>query len=294
MTRYHSEVTGSLPKSIDIRVLGKCNLACPFCFGPRHELQPNRLGEMVDLIPELYRRGTRIIVITGGEPLMARNLPKLIRAASTAGMQMIMSTNGTLVERRHKEIFPFLQWVALPVDGPDADTHNSARPGRVASFEAVVRSFLICREIYPALKIKMGTVVTRQNIARLNEIPRALDVRVGPPDVWRIYQTSYSNYAKDNRDVLYVSDAEFEEAVSSATAAAAIYDWPISIYRNAERNGKYLFMEPDGSAMVIAKDDEFIIGNFLDDIDSVTRLWGKYVNNALLELNVNSTYPMQA
>jgi radical S-adenosyl methionine domain-containing protein 2 len=286
------KLKASLPRSIDIRVLGKCNLACPFCFGPRHERGPERMSEVIDVFPELYRRGTELIVITGGEPLMARQLPKLIRAASHAGMKLILSTNGTLVERRHADVFPFLRWVALPADGPDAETHDHARPGRVASFDAVLRSFTLCRTIYPSLKIKLGTVITQQNIGLVAEIPTALMDRVGAPDVWRIYQTSYSNYAKDNQNILYLPDSEFEQAVEQAVAAASVYGWRTSIYRNADRNGKYLFMEPNGDAMVIANDDEYLIGNFLDDIRSVEALWRRYVNNELLEFNVSSAYTM--
>lgn len=279
-----------LPVSIDIRVAGVCNLRCPFCFGPRHYLRAARFSEIVRLIPSLFELGTRTIVVTGGEPLMVKRLPELLAAAKSLQMQVVLSTNGTLVQRRHADILPLLDWIALPLDGHDAATHETARPGKVASFWRVIESISFIRESYPEVKIKLGTVVSKLNVDAVAGIPATVARDAYSPDIWKIYQTSYSNYGADNREDLHLSNDEFEKVVGEALASAAEFAWSTIVYRNSERSGKYLFIEPSGDAMVIVDSQEMVIGNFLDDFNDAVGRWSVYVSNELLASNVVNTY----
>jgi MoaA/NifB/PqqE/SkfB family radical SAM enzyme len=279
-----------LPVSVDIRVTGVCNLACPFCFGPRHTVRANRLDNIIGLVPKLHRLGVRTIVVTGGEPLMVNRLPELLRCSKELNIQTVMSTNGTLVHRRHADVLPLLDWIALPIDGCDETTHELARPGKVPSFWPTIKAMNFIRETYPDLRIKVGTVITRHNADSVSQIPQAI-ARLAPnPDVWKIYQVSYSNYGADNRALLHISDVEFESVVKRAVADAAKVRWQVVVYRNSERDGKYLFIEPTGDAKVIVNRDEFVIGNFLSDFDGTVEKVSRYVDEERAAENVRLTY----
>jgi len=255
-------------------------------------LRADHIDDVINILPNLHQLGTQTIVVTGGEPLLVRKLPRLLKSAKQAGMHIVLSTNGTLVERRHAEILPHLDWIALPLDGPTDDIHNASRPGKIESFHAVLTSIKLCRELYPSVHIKLGTVITRYNADSVFEIPRTVDSAVGPPDVWRIYETSFSSYGEDNRATLELSPTDFSATLEKAFTAARRVGWRTSVYLNAERSGKYLFMEPNGDAMVIDDGREVVIGNFLNDLPAVEDRWCEYVDVDLLEDNVENTYPM--
>lgn len=282
--------TATLPVAIDIRVAGVCNLRCPFCFGPRHYLRATRFEEIVDLVPRLFGLGTRTIVVTGGEPLMVRRLPELLQVIKSLPMQAVLSTNGTLVQRRHADVLPLLDWIAIPLEGPDEETHEAVRPGKVRSFWSAIESMRLIRQAYPDLRIKLGTVISKLNADVVAQIPAALSKYMDPPDIWKIYQTSYSSYGLDNREILHIPDDEFEEIVTRAVAAANGHRWPTTIHRNSERDGKHLFIEPSGDAMVVLNSQETVIGNFLDDFDQAVAGWAEYVDTDRLADNARVTY----
>src|SRR4051794_35413127 len=96
----------ALPPSVDLRVLGACNLRCRFCFGPRHELGPQGMARMIELLPRLRVGGVSTLVITGGEPLLVHGLPDLLCAAHELGFQVVLSTNGTRLADRAPDVLP--------------------------------------------------------------------------------------------------------------------------------------------------------------------------------------------
>jgi molybdenum cofactor biosynthesis enzyme MoaA len=279
-----------LPSSVDIRVLGVCNLSCSFCFGPRHDVRATRLNEICDLLPAFREHGVSRLVITGGEPLLVPRLPVLLERARGCDLHLVLSTNGSLLSRRHAQVVPHLTWIALPLDGPSAAVHDALRPGRRSSFHDVRSALQLVREIYPGVRIKLGTVVQPGNVGLVSDIPDVVTDWGVSPDVWKIYQVSFSNYAADNRERLLLSDECFEREVADALAAAESAGWRTVVYRNSERDGQYLFVEPSGDAMVIADGAERLIGNFLDDLPDVLRRWHAYVNIGRLERNADATY----
>ncbi|MBR0061170.1 MAG: radical SAM protein, partial [Selenomonadaceae bacterium] len=89
-----------------ISVTDRCNLRCRYCMPangvsklPHGEIL--RFEEIVRVAETLARLGIRKIRLTGGEPLLRRNLPNLIRALkSLPGIEIVtLTTNGVLLER---------------------------------------------------------------------------------------------------------------------------------------------------------------------------------------------------
>ena len=64
----------------------------------------------------------------------------------------------------------------------------------------------------------------------------------------------------------------------------------ICVYKNKTRDGKYLFCEPNGDAMIIKDNKEKIIGNFINDFDNILKIWDKYVDSQLVKDNFEMTY----
>lgn len=84
--------------------LGMCNLACSWCDsshtwdGSRHDLrQELRRAPVADVVSDVLSRRARLVVVTGGEPLLQRDgLVGLVRALAAAGRRVELETSGTV------------------------------------------------------------------------------------------------------------------------------------------------------------------------------------------------------
>ncbi len=95
-------------RDLRVSVTDRCNLRCQYCmprevFGPDYEFLPRKelltFEEIVRLTRVFARLGARKVRITGGEPLLRRELPTLIRSlAATEGIEdLTLTTNGLLL-----------------------------------------------------------------------------------------------------------------------------------------------------------------------------------------------------
>ncbi len=95
-------------RDLRVSVTDRCNLRCEYCmprevFGPDYEFLPRKelltFEEIVRLTRVFARLGVRKVRITGGEPLLRRELPTLIRSlAATEGIEdLTLTTNGLLL-----------------------------------------------------------------------------------------------------------------------------------------------------------------------------------------------------
>jgi cyclic pyranopterin phosphate synthase len=90
-----------------LSVTDRCNLRCRYCRpSEKNDLLPPgeilRLEEMASAAEILTRQGIKFVRITGGEPLVRRNVEELIRMLRDNGTveEISMTTNGVLLENR--------------------------------------------------------------------------------------------------------------------------------------------------------------------------------------------------
>ena len=81
----------------------RCNLKCVHCYS--HSLNREYSGELSTeegkaLIGDLARFGSPVILFSGGEPLLRKDLLDLGLLATAQGMRAVISTNGTLITRK--------------------------------------------------------------------------------------------------------------------------------------------------------------------------------------------------
>lgn len=89
--------------TVYLTLTDQCNLACPFCFylqDPKR-ITPGtlRVKRIKDLMGEARDLGFREVSFTGGEPLLYKDLTKLIKHAKTMGFKTTLSTNGLLLNQ---------------------------------------------------------------------------------------------------------------------------------------------------------------------------------------------------
>src|SRR4029079_15484021 len=96
---------GRVHTNLRVSVTDRCNIRCFYCmpdenvrFLPRHEILS--FEEMERFVRVVARLGVNKLRLTGGEPLVRSNLPRLVeRLASISGIDDIaLTTNGILLE----------------------------------------------------------------------------------------------------------------------------------------------------------------------------------------------------
>jgi len=103
-------------------VTRRCNLKCIHCYAhAKNKHFDNELSteQGKELIDDLAGFGSPVMLFSGGEPLVRKDLPQLAAYAVEKGMRAVISTNGTLITpamaRTLKEIG--LSYVGISLDG---------------------------------------------------------------------------------------------------------------------------------------------------------------------------------
>jgi cyclic pyranopterin phosphate synthase len=102
------DLLGRQLRDLRVSVTDRCNFRCPYCmprevFGEAHRFLPKSdvlsFEEITRVVSVLCEIGVRKVRLTGGEPLLRRDLPELVRhlAAVSALEDLAMTTNGLLL-----------------------------------------------------------------------------------------------------------------------------------------------------------------------------------------------------
>jgi len=153
-------------------VTWRCNLSCIHCYlpgGGRGELTRD---EALSLVDELADAGVRLLLLSGGEPLLREDLLEIARRAADMGIRVGLSTNGTLITRGVAEKLKRagIAYVGISLDGASPGPHDAIRGVR-GSFDAALRGLRNCVEA--GLSVGLRTVVLRRN---LGEVPRVVEL----------------------------------------------------------------------------------------------------------------------
>lgn len=274
------------PPYVDLRPLGRCNLDCPFCFGPRHDVPSMERDTALDIAALLRDAGVRGVVLSGGEPTLLPWLPEL--ACTLAGFaDVVLSSNG-LAARALRRTLPHLSWLALPIDSADPAENRAMRTGNPAHQTRVIERMHEVRRDFPGVQIKLGTVITRVNPGAVRVLDLLDDASL--PDVWKLYELSATSYGADNYDRLSVDSDIFEDTVRRCEKAAAERGVPVTAYRNSTRSGTYVFIDPDCTAVVIRDGEEHRIGHVLHEPDRVAAALRQHLEPARNTVNFEGTY----
>lgn len=109
-----------------------CNLRCIHCHAASGKPSPDELTteEGYKLLEEIVRvEEFRMLVITGGEPLVRRDIFDLLQYGKKLGLNYVMATNATLIteETAYKLRDSNVKGVAVSIDSYRSEVHNFIR-----------------------------------------------------------------------------------------------------------------------------------------------------------------------
>lgn len=168
---------------LDGNLTDRCNLKCDHCCFEcciNHPMPEMTLTEIVDLLTLFKDLGGERIDLTGGEPLMRKDIDQIVWAAKDLAIKVELVTNGTLLTRKRLERYRDweMEGVAVSLDGSSFEKHAAIRKGMTREwFGNILRSLDACVEL--GFYTKINTVVFQSNFADLVNITKmAIDLGV--------------------------------------------------------------------------------------------------------------------
>jgi MoaA/NifB/PqqE/SkfB family radical SAM enzyme len=163
----------SLP-ILALNVHTACNCRCVMCDIWRANANGRELTlEQLDGHLESIRRlRVQRVMLTGGEPLLNRNLWRLCERLRLEGMRLTLVSTGLLIERHLDDIAANVDELVVSIDGA-ADVHDAIRrvPG---GFERIARGLRLLTSHAHRPRITARSVVQRLNCAHLAQTIEAV------------------------------------------------------------------------------------------------------------------------
>ncbi|WP_445474585.1 12,18-didecarboxysiroheme deacetylase [Methanococcoides methylutens] len=152
----------------------RCNLRCVHCYAQSKDIEYKdelTTGQGKELIDDLAEFGSPVILFSGGEPLMRKDLPELAEYAISKGMRAVISTNGTLIDEEMAKTLKKigLSYVGISIDGV-RETNDKFR-GMKGAFDDAMAGLRNCQR--EGIKVGLRFTINKQNVA---DIPAIFDM----------------------------------------------------------------------------------------------------------------------
>jgi heme d1 biosynthesis radical SAM protein NirJ len=149
-------------------LIRRCNLTCKHCYTTSADIDfPGELStrEVFDVMDDLKAFGVPVLILSGGEPLLRRDIFDISRRAKAMGFYVGLSSNGTLINEQIIDAIAAIgyDYVGVSIDGLPK-THDAFRQS-AGSFDASLRGIRLCRE--RGIKAGLRFTLTRDNHADL-------------------------------------------------------------------------------------------------------------------------------
>ncbi|MEY8000048.1 putative heme d1 biosynthesis radical SAM protein NirJ2 [Clostridium sp. Mt-5] len=142
----------------------RCNLKCKHCYRDSGKEINNELTtkEAKTLIDQIVKTGFKIMIFSGGEPLMRDDIFELISYASQVGLRSVLGTNGTLISEKIAEKLKKsgIAGVGISLDSLDSKKHDIFR-GYDGAFRDTINAMKNCREA--GIRFQVHTTVMEWN-----------------------------------------------------------------------------------------------------------------------------------
>ena len=223
--------TFARPYVVSWNLTYRCNLACEHCyldaggmplvgtenFADRSELGTEECFRVIDEIAAFAPEC--LTILTGGEPLLRRDILEIVRRAAERGLWVVVGTNGVSITenlaRRLAEAGA--RGLSLSLDALDPERHDRFRKVRGAWRNTVEGADILNRTGLPFI---VQTTVGAHNLGELDAIADFAHDRLAAK-VWNLYflvPTGRGQFVSD------ISPAQYDEVLASLYRLQRKYD----------------------------------------------------------------------
>jgi MoaA/NifB/PqqE/SkfB family radical SAM enzyme len=215
------------PVCVYFEVTNRCNLLCETCPRTFEALEPpadmswRLFTSIVDQLPGLARA-----VLHGvGEPMMVKDLPRMIRYLKDRGVYVLFNTNGTLLapRKRRELIDAGLDELRVSLDAAEAQSFFKVRGKNF--FDRIVRNvgeFIVLQKEVGASTPRVSLWLTglKETIEQLPDFVR-LAARIGVKEVYLqrlVFDDLGRGLAREESSLFEKTRREEDDAIAAAQA----------------------------------------------------------------------------
>ena len=249
--------TEQLPVCVYLETTNRCNLLCTTCPRTYAELEPpadmswTLFTSIVDQIPDLKRA-----VLHGvGEPMLVKNLPKMVRYLKDRGTYVLFNTNGTVLNDKNGRalIAAGLDELRVSLDASNAKSFLAVRG--VDFFDRILKNVRQFRELqeregHTRPRVSAWLTGLKETIAELPAFVRVA-AGIGVKEVYlqRLVYFEDGAIGKARPDQALYEQMSRDEAayIEEAAALAESLGMTFSASGAASEPGMSLKRETDGS-----------------------------------------------
>jgi len=180
--------------TVNLHLVKHCPMACNFCYARFDDVirdtKVSKLGLPTEqaraVVTELAKLGFEKINFAGGEPLLRKDLPELIRYAKSLGLVTSIISNGQLITADWiKSVYGHLDQIGISVDS--ALPSRRVQMGRAINGKPLTNDDYLDRATLIRLaniSLKINSVLTAQNFDEdMNAFIQEL-----APQRWKVFQ----------------------------------------------------------------------------------------------------------
>ena len=154
----------------------QCNLSCIHCYATADnhkspEEMDTAAGET--FIRDLADFGVPVILFSGGEPLLRKDLFSLANLAKELGVRVALSTNGTLITEKVSRQLQETNFAEVGISLDGIGANNDRFRGHKGAFESALRGIRNCVAV--GLRVSLRLTITRLNYQEIPGIFRLIE-----------------------------------------------------------------------------------------------------------------------
>ena len=150
----------NIPLIVALNITNRCNLNCTYCYGDYYNRKTRDFTkqELFDLIETLYKMGTRIIYLSGGEPLLRKDVGEIIDTIKSKNMLCFLNSNGLLVPNKLNEI-KNIDSLTISLDGKEDVNDKNRGQG---TYKRAVKAIEVAKDA--GIHVATNTVINQDTL----------------------------------------------------------------------------------------------------------------------------------
>lgn len=277
------------PISVCYQVTTRCNYSCAHCLsssGPYadHGLPGDEALRLIDLLCDA---GIKRINMTGGEPLLRKDLPLLCERANQNGVEVVLTSNGSFhSDRITAALRKSIQFVQISIDGPEELNDRLRHPGAFQRALCAIRHY-----IESEIEVRINCTLQRANADQTQYI-LDLAATLGVKSVYFIVVCAQGRAATSSS--LFYFEEQMEEEINDrlkALVGRSVVDVKILDFRRYEKSCVLVGPRGDFISQGWGDEDCMVTGNLLRD--GMEKCWNaEGAFDHLLHLVKNVRHPL--
>jgi len=157
------------PVAAQWEITYNCNFKCKYCNvwrNKNNKVKELSLDKIKNIIDQLDRIGVIWITFTGGEPLLKKDFPEIIKYCNEKGIITAINDNGSLLKRKLPEIKDYLNSIGVSIDSHDERINDDIR-GVKGSFKKALSSAIESKEY---IRTVVNMTVTSKSLNSLEKM----------------------------------------------------------------------------------------------------------------------------